>query len=158
MFVATAGEPGQMSDVARLIEDAYRNVHVMSNPAEIDMAANEIAKVAAERHVNCIVAASSAAQPLVASTTERSNPLGCLGGKVLLVDINFASGTSFSRAASVVRSNGATAIYGVTVYRLGEQGPTAAECGLDELVVLRSSPTSGESETVKDLTRSGLLI
>lgn len=154
-----------MTDVRTMIETAHRNVELVSQPLEGRRAAEEIAKVAAEHQADHVIAASAAAEKLCAAMAEVLPTNGpTLGGRsesVVLFDINFASGTEFARAALRARGAGAKSVYGVALYRLSECSPTAVECGLDDLVVLRAETASTSSASCSksdDISISGLFI
>lgn len=151
-----------MTDVRTMIETAHRNVELISEPAEGRRAAEEIAKIASIYQAHHVVAASPTAEKLHAALTEAMEATGKLSWSVtdpvVLFDVNFASGTEFARAALRVRNAGASAVYGVALYRLSECGPTATECGLDDLFVLRADLPSTDTTCMAsdDILRSGL--
>ncbi|GAA1872323.1 hypothetical protein GCM10009836_61540 [Pseudonocardia ailaonensis] len=151
-----------MSDVATMIESAYRNVATASDPVGGRQAAAEIAKTLASWHVSEIIAASTAAEVLRGALTSalaaRSEPSTDSVFPVALFDINFASGTEFARAAALARSRGATAVYGIALYQLGRSGPTAAECGLDALHIVNPWMNADDDREAaeRSITSSGL--
>jgi hypothetical protein len=154
-----------MADVTSMLEAADRNVQRISTPSETQRAVDEIVKIAEHYHASTFVAASSAVRSIAAIVTAAFTQVEHVTidqpAVTILLDVNFASGTEFSRAAAKARQDGARIVIGLALYCLASSGPTAKECGLDALVFVhddeRTDPRrSSVGEEFADLRASGL--
>lgn len=152
-----------MVDVTSMIEAADHNVRTVSIPSETERAVSDIVKIAESYHAGRFIGTSPAVAPIAASVAAEFRSLGHQNVRTsevtVLLDVNFASGTEFSRAATRARKEGAQTVIGLALYQLAQSGPTAEECGLDALVFVRTNKDAGNEDVSRsdiDLRASGL--
>lgn len=149
-----------MGDLLAAVGIAQSNIDRLARPDELRAAAEEITKVARAGGAQALLAASPVAERLVGAVLSITNSLVNVGGlpsgnkRVLIVDVNLASGTAVAQAARTARNAGAQYVQAAVLHQLTSVTASAAACGVDDLIVLSSMEHSDDEPC--DTTSSGL--
>lgn len=150
-----------MGDLLAAVGTAQTNIDRLAQPTELRAAAKRVAELAESCGALTVLAASPVAERLVGAVLQASTSLRSLSryshidGKVLVIDVNLASGTAVAQAARIAREAGAAHVDAAVLYQLTPVTAQAADCGVDALTVLRQSP-EGMSSVAYTGTPSGL--
>lgn len=134
-----------MSDLLAAVGMAQTNIDRLARPDELRAAVEQVTKVAHAFGAQTVLAASPVAERLVSAVILASDDLMGLmddrgtGSKVLIIDVNLASGTSVAKAARTARHAGADQIQAAVLHQVTDVAAVAADCGVDELVVLNKA-------------------
>lgn len=134
-----------MSDLLAAVGTAQTNIDRLAQPDELRTAVEQVTRVAHTFGAQTVLAASPVAERLVSAVLLASDDLvgrmndGCAGSKVLIIDVNLASGTSVAKAARTARHAGAEHIRAAVLHQVTDVAAAAADCGVDELVVLNEA-------------------
>lgn len=134
-----------MSDLLAAVGTAQTNIDRLTRPDELRAAVEQVTKVAHAFGAQTVLAASPVAERLVSAVLLASDDLmsraddGGAGSKVLIIDVNLASGTSVAKAARTARHAGAEQIRAAVLHQVTDVAAGAADCGVDELVVLNDA-------------------
>ncbi|MFD6492924.1 phosphoribosyltransferase [Streptomyces sp. NPDC060188] len=137
-----------MGNLLAAVGAAQTNINRLARPDDLRAAAEEISKVAQSSGAQALLAASPVAERLVGAVLLISDDLVNLNGfvgsngfpgenkRVLIVDVNLASGTAVAQAARTARSAGAQYVQAAVLHQVTCITAGAAACGVDDLVVL----------------------
>ncbi|WP_369187248.1 hypothetical protein [Streptomyces sp. R08] len=131
-----------MGDLLAAVGAAQTNIDRLARPDALRAAAEEISKVAHASGAQALLAASPVAERLVGAVLSITDDLVNLDSylrgnqRVLIVDVNFASGTAVAQAARTARNAGAQYIQAAVLHQLTPVTAGANACGVDDLVVL----------------------
>ncbi|GAA3850287.1 hypothetical protein GCM10023084_00680 [Streptomyces lacrimifluminis] len=141
-----------MSDLLAAVGTAQTNIDRLAQPDQLRAAVEQVTEVAHAFGAQTVIAASPVAERLVSAVLLASGGLmrligdGSTGSKVLIIDVNLASGTSVAKAARTARHAGADHIRAAVLHQVTDVAAAAADCGVDELVVLNETrPTSWQA-------------
>lgn len=138
------GERGVLMGMIEAIRRAEHNVEHLAEPQQLRSAADQVAKFAVLHGATALLAASPSAERLLGAALVSSSELTGfsledpqpLRGRVLLLDVNLASGTALARASRRARLAGAGQVIAVVMHQLTDDPATASDCGVDALTVL----------------------
>jgi hypothetical protein len=137
----------ESGDLLSLVVAGDRNIDVLADGHALGSLAHAVLKQAQDGGADVLVAASPSAERLVGAALMlapdklrglRSAEFVSADDVVLVIDVNFASGTAMATAVRRVRRLGAQHVVGAVMYFLSEKTPSARDCGLDMLSVFGS--------------------
>lgn len=132
----------RMGDLLAAVGAAQSHIDRLARPDELRAAAEAISKLARASGAQVLLAASPAAERLVGAVLSITDDLVAWAGfprwnaRVLIVDVNLASGTALAQAARTARDAGAEYVQAAVLHQLTPVSAGATACGVDDLIVL----------------------
>jgi hypothetical protein len=124
-------------DIPTVFARADANYAELDSRAGLEHAAKALIAACGDLRGWQLMAASARAERVVgAAVMIDADASTAASSRVLVVDVNTASGTLLARASERARRAGAVEVVGVALHALGASAPAAADCLLDELRVV----------------------
>jgi hypothetical protein len=126
-----------MIDLPAVFAQADVNYAELDSRAGLEHAAKALIAACGDLRGWQLLAASARAERVVgAAVMIDADASTAASTRVMVVDVNTASGTLLARASEKARRAGALEVVGVALHALGGSAPAAADCLLDELRVV----------------------
>lgn len=126
-----------MIDMALAFAQADANYAELDSRAGLEHAAKALLTACGDLRGWQLVAASARAERVVgAAVMIDEDASTAAASRVVVVDVNIASGTLLARAGERARRAGAVEVVGVVLHALGAHPPAAEDCLVDELRVV----------------------
>lgn len=139
-------------DVSDLLRTSHQNIVRLSDAGALRRAAHQIGQIANSQGASSLLAASAVAERLIGATlmlqdaSDRGSRPAPSDRTVLIVDVNFASGTALARAAQRARRSGARQVIAVVMHQLTAASVDTRRYDVDRLIFLSAQePAPGSS-------------